>query len=122
MSATKYTAQPGEPVTARDCIELEASQLWERLGAYVSRHGYDAAADGLLAVHRHRRQQDTQIFLRVAECLLPRDDRFVVRFLDAPRRQILDIDQVLPEPFAVRMLGRQLTLDLLVVEIGRAHV
>ena len=32
MSATKYTAQPGEPVTARDCIELEASQLWERLG------------------------------------------------------------------------------------------
>lgn len=52
MSATKYTAQPGEPVTARDCIELEASQLWERLGAYVSRHGYDAAADGLLAVGR----------------------------------------------------------------------
>ena len=81
-------------------------------------------ADGLLAVHRHRRQQDTQIFLRIAECLLPRDDRFVVRFLDAPRRQILDIDQVLPEPFAVRMLGRQLTLDLLVVDdapLGGVH-
>jgi hypothetical protein len=50
MSRTKYTQQTGEPVTHEDYLELEASQIWERLGAHVSRYGYDATAEGLQRV------------------------------------------------------------------------
>jgi len=50
MSRTKYTAQPGEPTTHEDYLELEASQIWERIGAHVSRYGYDATARGLQRV------------------------------------------------------------------------
>ncbi len=49
MSRTN-TAQPGEPVTHEDYLELEASKVWERIGAHVSRCGYDGTARGLTRV------------------------------------------------------------------------
>ena len=56
----------------------------------------------LFAGLRHRRDQQAQVLLRVAERLLPREDRLVLRLLGARRRQRLDVDQVRVEPLAVR--------------------
>ena len=71
-------------------------------------------AERLLAVGGHRAEQQPQIFVRVAEELLPLDDRLVAGRRQVRRRvQVLDVDQV-REPVLVRLRRRQLPLDLLV--------
>ena len=64
-------------------------------------------ADRLFAVRRHRREQDREIFLRVAEQLLALHDPLVAgRRQVRRRRQILDVDQMVGEP-AVRRAARR---------------
>ena len=69
-------------------------------------------AERLFAVERHRRQQQPQIFLRVAEGLLAAQHGLVIGPLRVRARQVLDVDEVLPQPLAVRMLGGERLLDL----------
>ena len=73
-------------------------------------------ADRLLAVQRHRRQQQPQVFLRVAEGLLPAQHRLVIGPLGVGAGQVLDVDEMLPQPLAVGMLGGERLLDLVVAD------
>ena len=82
-------------------------------------------ADRLLAAGRHRRQQDPEIFLRIAEPLLASQHGLVAdpRQIRG-RRQIVDVDEVLGQPAAVGLSGGELALDLLVRHDpapGRVH-
>ncbi len=74
-------------------------------------------ADRLLAVDGHRPDQHAQVFLRVAERLLPLQHRFVIGLLGARAAGRSLMSMRLPvEPLAIRMLRRQLPLDLVVVD------
>ena len=78
-----------------------------RVGAHRS--------DRLLAVQRHRREQNPQILLRVAERALPVQHRVVIGQRQQRRGlEVLERDHVLGEPLRVRLRRRQLPLDLLV--------
>ena len=74
---------------------------------------------------RHRREQDREIFLGVAEQLLPLHDPLVAgRRQVRRRRQIFDVDQMVGEPASVRLRGRELALDLIVghdASLSRVH-
>ena len=72
-------------------------------------------SDGLFAASRHRREQDAQVFVRVAEGLLPAQDRLVTERREVRRgRQVIDVDEILLEPPRVGLRARQFALDLLV--------
>ena len=76
----------------------------------IGAHG----AEGLLAVLGHRREQQAQVFVRVAEGDLAREDALVIGLGDRLGREILEADEVLTQPRPVRFLGGELGLDLLV--------
>ena len=85
----------------------------------IGEHGHRAVgahrADRLLAVDRHRREQQPQILVGVPEHALPLDHRLGARARQIRRRrQIVDVDEVLAQPVRVRLRRRQLALDLLV--------
>jgi len=74
-------------------------------------------ADGLVAVARHRRHQDVQVFRRVAEGPLPLQHSLVVRLVDArPVGQEFQRHQVFAHPLAVRPGERDLLLQLVVAD------
>lgn len=52
MSATRYTAAAGEPVTARDWLDTYAARAYERLGEYLARYEPDLTSEGLARVAR----------------------------------------------------------------------
>ena len=71
-------------------------------------------AERLLALRRHRREQQPQIFVRVAEQLLAPRDRFVARRRQVRRRiELFDVDEV-RQPVLVGLRRRQLPLHLVV--------
>ena len=80
-------------------------------------------ADRLFAVVGHRRQQQAQILVRVAERLLAAAARvsWLGRRQIRRRRQILDVDQVLGQPLRVGMRRREIALDLLVGDDAALH-
>ena len=69
-------------------------------------------ADRLLAVQRHRRQQQAQVLLRVAERLLAAQHGLVIGPLGVGAGQVLDVDEMLPQPLAVGVRGGERLLDL----------
>jgi hypothetical protein len=72
-------------------------------------------ARGFLADRRHRRHQELQIFLRVAEGLLAIEERQVrAPGLGRYRRQFFQHKLRVGEPFLIGMQLRELRLDLLV--------
>ncbi len=74
-------------------------------------------ADRLLPGGRHRRHQDLEILLRVAESLLPIEKRGVGgRRARAHRRQVLKHDLRLAEPLLVGVGGGEPALQLVVVD------
>ena len=79
----------------------------------VGAHG----AHGLLAVHRHGREEDAQVLVRVAEGELALEHRLVVGLRDRGRvGQALDRLEIRLQPLAVGMLRRVRVLELLVVD------
>ena len=68
-------------------------------------------ANRLFAVQRHRHQQHAQVLLRVAECLLAAEHGQVIGPLGVRGRQVLDVDEMLTQPLAVRMLRGQGLFD-----------
>ena len=73
-------------------------------------------AHRLFAVLGHRQQQDSQVLVGVAERDLPGQHRRAVGRRHRVRRKLLEVDQVVPEPVGVGVLGGELGLDLLVVD------
>jgi hypothetical protein len=71
-------------------------------------------ADRLHPAGRHRRDEDPQFLLGVAEQLLAADDGLVARPRPAPLRQLRQVHQAGVQPVVVRLLGGQRALDLLV--------
>ena len=63
-------------------------QRWRAIRQNRQRRVGSHRADGFFAVLRHRRHQDSKIFVRVAKDLLPQKHRFVIRLRHAFRRQI----------------------------------
>ncbi len=86
----------------------------------IGAHGAQRLGAG--ACHRHDQLGD--LFVRVTERLLPQHHA-VVRHLDVVTRgQVVDVEQAVVEPLLVGVLGRQLVLDLLVVDdpaLGHVH-
>ena len=71
--------------------------------------------DRLVTGGRHRRQDDPQVLVRVAEGLLPAQHGLVAeRRRIRRRREVLDVDQVPGQPLAVRVRPGEIALDLLV--------
>ena len=96
-----------------DGVERRVGDLGEELREVVveqprpirqhRQRGVDAhRADRLLAGQRHRREQQPQVLLGVAERLLPPQHRLVIGPLGVGAGQILDVDQVLAQPVGVR--------------------
>ena len=86
-------------------------------------------ADRLLAGGAHRRHQDLEVFLGVAEGLLAIEQSEVrQRRPRLGRRQLLEQDQRVHQPFLVGMAARELRLDLLVgneaafLEVDEQHL
>ena len=73
-------------------------------------------ADRLLAVQRHRRQDHLQVFLRVAERLLPVEQGDFRALRRRRRRKVLERDARPVDPRAVRLGRRQRTLQLGVID------
>ena len=74
-------------------------------------------ADRLGAGLSHRRDEDPQILLGVAESALQRADGFLRPGRNAGgRRQVVDVDQLLLQPRGVGLLAGEAALDLLVVD------
>ena len=110
-------------------LEIGEQQLGfvgQRRDRRVVAHG----ADRLLALHRHRRHQDAQVLLRVAEGLLAIEQREVGERRGLARRagQVLEHDLGALEPFLVGVALGQGRLELLVgneaalVEIDEQHL
>ena len=109
-----------------DRVERRVGDLREQLLEVVGQRPRAAAehgegrvvahrADRLLALERHRRHQDLEVLLRVAERVLQRAQRLAgVRRRRLGRLQRLERHQVLADPLLVRLLGRDPVLDLLV--------
>ncbi len=71
--------------------------------------------DRFLARHRHRRHQEGEVLLRIAERLLPVEQRHVgARGARLDRVEVFEHDLGRLEPFPVRVGARQLALDLVV--------
>ncbi len=105
--------------------EQQLGPVGQRRDRRVVAHG----ADRLLALGRHRRHQDAQILLRVAECLLAIEQREVRQSRFAGRAgQILEHDLRALEPLPVRVALGELRLEFLVgdeaalVEIDEQHL
>jgi hypothetical protein len=65
---------------------------------------------------RHRRHQQVELLVGESEDLLPQHDP-VMRHADViARGEFVDVEQAGVQPLLVRVLGRQLGLDLLVVD------
>ena len=86
-------------------------------------------AHGFLARRRHRRHQDREVFLRVAERLLPIEQRDVgARGARLDRVQFLEHDLGGAQPVAIGMRARERLLDLgvgndaVLVEIDEQHL
>ena len=73
-------------------------------------------ADGLLARARHRGVQHAQVLLRVAEGELALAQRELGRGPRRPGLEVVELHDVLVEPGAVGLLGRDPVLDLLVLD------
>ena len=73
----------------------------------------------------HGAEHELQILLRVPEGALTAQDRVVIgRRQVGRRRHVLDTDQVVAQPFGIRVRARQLALDLLVGDdapLGGVH-
>ncbi len=109
-----------------DCVERRVRDLRERLLEVVVEHVRPVrqhrergvgphGPDRLLAVQRHRRQQDAEVLVRVAEHPLPLRHGLVAGARKiGGRRQLVDVDGVAGDPVAIRMRARELALQLLV--------
>jgi hypothetical protein len=74
-------------------------------------------ADRLDAVLGHRRDDHALVLERVAERDLPLKQRLVVGLIDLGRfRQVVEMDEVLVQPLAIRLCGRDRPLDFLVLD------
>ena len=84
-------------------------------------------ARGFLAVRPHRREHDLQVFLRVAERLLAIEQRRFGRIGRRRLRHRFEGEPALRDPVAIRLLGGERALQLLVVhdapglEIDQQH-
>ena len=105
--------------------EQELGLVGQRRDRRVVAHG----ADRLLALERHRRHQDAQVLLRVAEGLLTIEQREIgERSFPRRGRKVLEHDLGALEPILVGMALGQRALELLVgneaalVEIDQQHL
>ena len=129
MTICRHDAGPGEQVELRadragqrghhllaDRVERRVGHLREQLGEVVEQQpralrqrrerGVRAhRAERLDAAGGHRREQDAQLLLGVAEDLLPPGDRLVAEHDVLTRGQVLELDQPGVQPLAVRVLG-----------------
>ena len=108
-----------------DRVERRVRHLREQLREVVEQQARARAEDGdgrvgahrterLGARRRHRRQQDLQLLVRVAERLLTARDR-AERMGDVfTIRQVADLDDARVEPLLIRLRRGEFTLDLLV--------
>jgi hypothetical protein len=95
-----------------EVIEQQPRPLAQHGDGGVGAHGSEGLAAGL----RHRRQQDAQLFLGVAEGLLPAQDGLVRVHDVLALGQVLQLQQAAVQPLAVRLLRREPRLELLVVD------
>jgi hypothetical protein len=95
---------------------LEVREQRRRLvGEHRQREVVAHRADRLLALGGHRREQDPQVLLRVAERELARAQG-LARRLPLALRQVLEPHDALAVPVAVGTAGRDVLLDLLVLD------
>ena len=73
-------------------------------------------SDGFLAVLRHRRQDHAQIFLRVAERLLPIEQRDLRRRRRRGLGHVFERKPTLRDPLPIGLLRRKRALQLIVVD------
>ena len=100
-----------------EIVEQHARSIGQHRQRRVGAH----RTDGFVAVARHRRDQDFQFFMRDAEHLLATAHRFVAEARVLAMRQVVQVDHAALEPLRVRMLRRQVGLDLLVVDDASAR-
>ena len=108
-------------------LEISIKQL------RLVRHGRDRRvgahrADGFLAGDAHRREQDRQVFLRIAEGLLAIEQRHIgARGARLDALEVFEHDLRAVEPFAIGMRRRQIALHLFIgddtslLEINEQH-
>ena len=94
-----------------EVVEQRLGLVGEACQRRVGSHG----ADRFLGVHRHRRHQDFQVLIGIAESALAAEYGVVVGSVDAlGLGQLVQVDLVLLDPARVRLARVQLLLDLLV--------
>ena len=110
-----------------DRVERRVCDLREHLLEVVEQHARAAGEHGdgrvgahrperLRSVARHRRHQELELLVGVAERLLPAHHRLVAVHDVLAVGQVVQAHQTAVEPLGIRMLGRELRLELLVVD------
>ena len=110
-----------------DGVEGRVGHLGEELGEVVVEQARAVREhrDGRVRAHRaerlgaragHRGEDDAQLLVRVAEQALLGDDAAVLGREHGAGRELLEADLVGRQPLVVGVLGRQLGLDLLVLD------
>ena len=94
----------------REVVEQQPRAVGQHRDGRVGPH----RADRLRAGAGHRAEDDLDLLGGVAEGALTLDDRGVLRGQQRARRQVVEVDQAVVQPVAVRLRGSQLALDLLV--------
>ena len=110
MASRRRVGHLGEELG--EVVVQQARAVREHGDGGVRAHGADRLGPGA----GHRTEDHPQLLGRVAEETLLRDHTAVLRREHGARRKLLEPDLVLGQPLAVGVLGRQLGLDLLVLD------
>ena len=96
----------------REVVEQHPRALRQHRDRRVGAHRPERLATGA----RHRRHEQPEILVGVAERLLATDHRLVRGHVVLAVGQVAEVHEPLVEPVAVGVLGRERALDLLVVD------